>query len=171
MSVVNLEVSEEESEVEQRRERPVPRYKQVTVIGEGGEVISDCTTWARTTNGGGFVISYTAKMCEFLEKTRQGSFVRVFLYIAHHQNYGTNGVYGYRTSRLYLTKVLGLTRKTVYSALEYLIEKFLIVENRIDGSLEFMVNPAYVTIGGDKKAREREWNLRWQMYNKLHSEK
>ena len=72
---------------------------------------------------------------------------------------------------MYLRKVLNLDAKTVYSALEYLIEKFLVVENRIDGSLEFMVNPAYVTIGGDKKAREREWNNRWQMYNKLHAEK
>ena len=117
------------------------------------------------------MISYTAKMCEFLEKTRQGSFVRVFLYIAHHQNYGNDGVFGYRCSRSHLAKVLRLEPRTIYSALEYLIEKFLVVENRIDGLLEFMVNPAYVTIGGDKKAREREWNLRWEMYNKLHAEK
>ena len=171
MSVVNLEMPKEESASKQRRERPIPRYKQVTIIGDGGEVISDCMTWAHTANGGGFVISYTAKMCEFLEKTRQGSFVRVFLYIAHHQNYGKDGVFGFRTTRMYLRKVLNLDAKTIYSALEYLIENFLIVENRIDGSLEFMVNPAYVTIGADKKAREREWNIRWQMYNKLHAEK
>ena len=143
--------------------KPTPRYKQTIITSAEGEVISDVTTMARSKNGGGFVISYTAKMCEFLEKTRQGSTVRIFLYLAHHQNYGKDDVFGFRTSRAYLSKVLRLDAKTVYSALEYLLENFLIVENRIDGSLEFMVNPAYVTIGNDRKLREKVWNERWAM--------
>lgn len=149
-----------------KKKRPIPRYKQTIITDENGEVISENTTWARTANGGGFVISYTAKMCEFLEKTKQGSTVRLFLYLAHHQNYGKDGVFGFRTTRHYLGRTLGLTRKTIYSALEYLIENFLVVENRINGSLEFMVNPAYVTVGSDRKAREREWNQRWEWFFK-----
>ena len=152
-------------------ERPVPRYKQVITTDENGEVISDVSALVRKKNGSGFVLSYTAKMCEFLEKTSQGSIVRVFLYIAHHQNYGKDGVFGYRTTRQYLSKVLRLNPKTVYDALEYLLSEFLIVENRFDGVLEFMVNPAYVTVGADKKIRETEWSLRWQWYWKAHPDK
>lgn len=130
-----------------------------------GEVVRQFTTRQRK-NRGGFVISYTAKMAEFLETTPQGSTVRIFLYIAQKQDYGTNGVFGYRSTRAHLAKVLGLTRKTVYTALEYLKEKRLVNELRIDGSLEFMVNPAYITIGSDRKTRDREWNARWDYYFK-----
>lgn len=131
-----------------------------------GEIQSDRTFTPITKNGSGFVISYTAKMCDFIEKYSTGAVVRLFLYIAHHQNYGSDGVYGFRCSRSYLSKVLGLTPKTVYSALELLKDKFLVNELRINGSLEFMVNPDYVTIGSDRKDRKREWSDRWIMYNK-----
>ena len=131
-----------------------------------GEIQSDRTFTPVSKNGGGFVISYTAKMCEFLESYSTGAVVRLFLYIAHHQNYGSDGVYGFRCSREYLCKVLGLTRKTVWSALMLLKKNFLLNELRINGSLEFMVNPDYVTIGSDKRDRKREWSERWALYNK-----
>ena len=141
-----------------------PRYKKVIMIDKYGEVVSESTTMASRKNGSGFVISYTAKMCEFLESTTQGSYVRVFIYIAHHQNYGNDGVYGYRCTRIYLAKILGLTRMGLYKALEYLKDKLLINETRKDGQTEFMVNPAYVTIGTNKADRVREWNQRWAQY-------
>ena len=163
MAVVNLQDAPCAAASESSA-RPVPRYRQVITTDENGEVISDVSALVRKKNGSGFVLSYTAKMCEFLEKTTQGSIVRVFMYIAHHQNYGKDGVFGFRTTRQYLSKVLRLNPKTVYDALEYLISEFLIVENRFDGVLEFMVNPNYVTVGSDKKSRENEWSLRWQWY-------
>ena len=148
-----------------------PRYKKVIVFDKFGEVISEVTTSAKSKNGGGFVISYTAKMCEFLEKNSAGAVVRVFLYIAHHQNYGTDGVYGYRCSKTYLSKVLRLSRVSIHEALDYLKDKFLVVENRFDGQTEYMVNPAYITIGTNKAARVREWNSRWEMYWKHQTDK
>lgn len=107
------------------------------------------------------MLSYTEKMCEFLEKTNQGSVVRVFLYIAHHQNYGADGVFGYRCSHKFLQQALRLDRKTVYRALDQLKEDFLVNEIRVGGVSEFMVNPNYVTMGADKKMRMNEWNKRW----------
>lgn len=134
-----------------------------------GDVIVDSVRKNRSQNGGGFVISYTTKMCDFLLETRQGSTVRLFLYLAHNQQYGTDGrTYGYRCSHKYLQQVLQLDRKSVYNALSYLKEKFLVLESRVDGATEFMVNPNYVTIGTDKKARMRVWNQRWADYWKSH---
>lgn len=137
--------------------------KEVITYDELGQVVSHSEAPVRS-NGGGFVISYTAKMCEFLEKVSTGATVRVFLYLAHHQNYGVDGVYGFRCTRQHLTDKLALTRKTTYSALKFLIDNFLVNELKIGGTCEYMVNPDYVTIGSDKKTREREWSQRWEWY-------
>ena len=142
------------------------RYRQVTVTDKNGDIISDVTRRVSRQNGSGFVISYTEKMIDFLKKVSTSATVRVFLLLAHRQGYGDNGIYGYRCTRKYIGEVLGLTRKTVWSALDYLIDNFLVVENRFDGQTEFMVNPDYVTLGTNKQQRLREWSLRWQMYFK-----
>ena len=142
------------------------RYRQVTVTDKNGEIISEKVSRVARQNGSGFVISYTEKMIDFLKKVSTSATVRVFLLLAHRQGYGDNGIYGYRCSRKYIGESLHLTRKTVWSALDYLIDNFLVVENKFDGQTEFMVNPDYVTLGTNKQQRLREWSLRWQMYFK-----
>lgn len=137
-------------------------YVEVSRYDSNGELISAATFKARKQNGSGFVISYTEKMTEFIAKTDTPSVVRIFLYLAHNQQYGVNGVYGYRCTRKHLEQVMNITRKSVYSALTKLKEDFLVNETKIDGLSEFMVNPNYVTMGRDKQARIREWNLRWE---------
>lgn len=132
-------------------------YRQVIGYDEDGNVIFDCIRRPRYQNGGGFVISYTEKICEFLSKVSTGSIVRVFMFIAHHQSYGNDGHYGFRCSHKFLEQSLNLNRATVWDALNFLKSKNMVNVSRIDGSLEFMVNPSYITIGADKKAREREW--------------
>lgn len=146
-------------------------YKQVVAYDENGEIVYDMMKRPRHQNGGGFVISYTEKVCDFLQKFKTGSVVRLFLFLAHHQQYGSDGVqFGYRCSHAYLGQVLSLDRKSVYSALSTLKENFLVNEAKIEGFTEFMVNPQYVTIGTDKKARVREWNRRWeQHWKKVHA--
>lgn len=139
-------------------------YKRSIAYDQNGEVIYDVKRKPAWQNGGGFVISYTEKMCDFIAETGVGSTVRVFLYIAHHQNYGVDGVFGYRCTHKYLQQVLRLDRKSVYNALKYLKDKFLIHEGKFAGATEFMVNPAYVTIGTEKKKRVTEWNNRWASY-------
>lgn len=137
-------------------------YVEVARYDSNGELISSNTFTAKKQNGSGFVISYTEKMSEFIEKNDVPSVVRIFLYLAHNQQYGVNGVYGYRCTRKHLEQALNITRKSVYSALTKLKEDFLVNETKIDGLSEFMVNPNYVTMGRDKQARVREWNDRWQ---------
>lgn len=150
--------------------RAAPKRRLVKSVSitdaDTGEILKESSSAQVHQNGSGFVISYTEKMCEFLQKVAQGSVVRIFLYIAHHQNYGNDGIYGFRCTHRHLREALNLNRKTVYEALQYLFDNYLIVENRFCGSPEFMVNPDYVTIGTDKKARQREWSERWKMYFK-----
>ena len=137
-------------------------YVEVARYDSNGELISSNTFTAKKQNGSGFVISYTEKMSEFIEKNDVPSVVRIFLYLAHNQQYGVNGVYGYRCTRKHLEQALNITRKSVYSALQKLKSDFLVQETKIDGLSEFMVNPNYVTMGRDKQARVREWNARWE---------
>ena len=143
--------------------KPMVKYKQMIAYDENGEIVYDVTkSAAKCQNGGGFVLSYTEKMCEFLEKCSTGATVRVFLYIAHHQAFGSDGEqYGYRCTHKFLQQVLRLDRKSVYNALKSLKEEFLINETKVNGVPEFMVNPNYVTIGTDKKTRMAVWNKRW----------
>lgn len=148
-----------------------PEYKQVIKYDENGEIISDVTARVYGRNGAGFVISYTEKMCDFLLKVKTGSIVRVFLYIAHHQNYGTDGVFGYRCSHKYLQQIFGMDKSTLWGALNYLKDNFLINESKVDGCTEFMVNPMYVTIGTDRKTRMNEWNRRWAETLKVKGQK
>ena len=137
-------------------------YVEVSRYDSNGELISSNTFTAKKQNGSGFVISYTEKMSEFIEKTSVPSVVRIFLYIAHKQQYGVNGVYGYRCTRKHFEQALKIDRKSVYSALTSLKNDFLVNELKVDGLSEFMVNPNYVTMGRDKQDRVREWNRRWQ---------
>lgn len=144
---------------------------QTIKYDDKGDVIVDTVRKIKSQNGSGFVISYTAKMTDFIASTKQGSVVRLFLYLAHNQQYGSDGkTYGYRCSHKFLQQVLSLDRKSVYNALAYLKEKFLVLESRVDGSPEFMVNPNYVTIGTDKKARMRVWNERWAEFWKSQAQ-
>lgn len=138
-----------------------PAWVQVTRYNSAGEVLSEVTLADKKQNGSGFVISYTEEMSSFIETHSAGSVVRIFLYIAHHQQYGTNGVYGFRCSHKFLRQVLNLDKKTVYNAMQELKDNFLVHELRVDGVSEFMVNPNYITMGREKKDRMREWNARW----------
>ena len=135
-------------------------YKEVIGYDIDGGVVYDNVQRPRRQNGSGFVISYTEKVCDFLAKVPTGSIVRVFMYIAHHQGYGDDGMFGYRCSHKHLEQALRLDRTTVWDALKFLKDKSLVVENRINGCTEFMVNPEYITIGADKSARVREWTRR-----------
>lgn len=155
-----------------RVDKFAPVYRaEYSLIDSNGEIVREASYLKRPRNRKGFVLMYTAKMIEFLSKVRQGSVVRVFLYLAQKQGYGNDGVFGFRTSRKHLREFLGLDAKSVYSSLEYLKENFLVNEMMIDGSREYMVNPEYITIGSDRKAREREWSARWSFYWKHVNDK
>lgn len=139
-----------------------PVRMQTILTDRNGEIVADHTAPLKSSNGSGFVISYTEKMSDFIASTRAGSVVRVFVYLAHHQSYASDGeTFGFRCSHKYLQTVLGLDRSTLWDALKFLKDKFLVHVGKFNGQYEFMVNPNYVTIGRDKASRVVEWNRRW----------
>lgn len=163
-SAVPVPISREDVLSESANEDRHITYREITNYDNGGNVVSHCITRAAYRNGRGFVISYTSKMDEFIKETSTGAIVRVFLYLAHHQGYGNDGIFGFRCTRQHICDELKLTRRSVYGALDYLINKFMVNELKVAGVFEYMVNPDYVTIGSDKKLRIKEWSLRWEFY-------
>lgn len=141
------------------------RYQEVSVYDDNGELIYMTQRRVVPKNGSGFVLSYTSAMTDFIEKCSVGATVRVFVYLSHRQAYGNDGVFGLRTTRGSLAKTLSLSRKTIYSALEYLKSNRMVSEVRVDGCFEYMVNPDFVTIGTDRKGRQREWQRRMVFYD------
>lgn len=150
-----------------RSKKDLIAYKQTVAYDENGEMLYEVVSKAKSSNGGGFVISYTEKICELLTKIPTGSVLRLFFYIAHNQQYGVDKkTFGYRCSKKHLCEVLHMDRTVVWDALNTLRQNFLVLETKIEGQSEFMVNPNYVTIGKDKKERLREWSRRWEEYFK-----
>lgn len=158
--VIAFEKKEEKKEKKKSKDMGVS-YTQIMRYNSDGELVSECTFNQRTQNGSGFVLSYTEQMNDFVIKCDKLTVLRLFMYLSHNQQYGNNGVYGCRCTRKHLQQVLGVDRKSIYNALSELKSKFLVNEIRINGCLEFMVNPNYITVGKEKKDRMREWNLRW----------
>lgn len=150
------------------KERPPTKANCTEVIkyDDEGKAIKDIVYRPKSQNGSGFVISYTEKMIEFVKKYDSPNVVRMFMYFAHNQQYGDNGVYGFQCARKHLEDALNITRKTVYNTLQILRSDFLVLETKVNGLSEFMVNPNYITIGKNKDARIREWNRRWEEFFK-----
>lgn len=150
-------------------EEDSPRVVSKQTIGydANGEIVFEMTRKPFRANGSGFVVSYTDKICELLSKVRTGSVIRVFFFIAHHQQYGSDGKqFGYRCSHKHIEESLDLDKSVVWDALKYLRDNFLVLESKVEGFSEFMVNPNYITIGSNKKERLREWSRRWEVYFK-----
>lgn len=149
------------SSLDEESERPKVYERVFMECDKNGEIIRSYSSRSRSQNGSGFVLSYTEKISELILKVEQASILRVFFYIAHHQHHELGG---YRCSRKHLAETLNLNAKTVYDALKWLQDHFIVNESRVDGQLEFMVNPAYVTVGADKKKRLALWNSRWESH-------
>lgn len=141
--------------------RPKVYARAVISYDDAGNEISHSVSRVQSQNGSGFVLSYSDKICDLIAKVTQPTILRVFFYIAHNQHHELGG---FRVSRKHISDALNIDAKSVYSALRWLQENYLVLETRVDGQLEFMVNPNYVTVGANKKARLSLWNARWKDY-------
>lgn len=132
--------------------------KQTSIYDEGtGELVREVVTRG-SPNGRGWVIVYTENVQELLLKCNSASTLKVFMYLAVNQQFEERG---FITTKAAVQEKLGITKKTCIEAFNWLKENMIVNEYRVNGCTEFMVNPRYVTVGRDKKAREKEWVRRW----------
>lgn len=132
--------------------------KQTSVYDEStGELIREVLTRG-SPNGKGWVIVYTENTQELLLKCNSAATLKVFMFLAMNQQFEERG---FVTTKKYVQEKLGIDKKTCICAFNWLKENMVINEYRNNGVTEFMVNPRYVTVGRDKKAREKEWVKRW----------
>lgn len=132
--------------------------KQTSIYDdETGELIREVTSKG-SPNGRGWVMMYTDNVQELLLKCNSAATLKVFMLLAVNQKFEERG---YITTKQAVQEKLGITKKTCIEAFNWLKENMVINEIRVNGCTEFMVNPRYVTVGRDKKAREKEWVKRW----------
>lgn len=132
--------------------------KQVTVFDEDtGEVRAELVTRG-SPNGKGWCIMYTDKINDLVLKCKSAATLRVFMLLAANQQFEERG---YISTKKAIQEKLGIDKSTCLEAFKWLKENFVVNECKVNGYTEFMVNPAYVTIGRDKKKREKEWLRRW----------
>lgn len=132
--------------------------KQTAIYDEGtGELVREVVTRG-SPNGKGWVIVYTENVQELLLKCNSAATLKIFMYLAVNQQFEERG---FITTKTAVQEKLGITKKTCIEAFNWLKENMIINEYRVNGCTEFMVNPRYVTVGRDKKAREKEWVRRW----------
>ena len=132
--------------------------KQTSIYDdETGELIREVTSKG-SPNGKGWVMMYTSNVQELLLKCNSAATLKVFMLLAVNQQFEERG---YITTKQAVQEKLGITKKTCIEAFNWLKENMVINETRVNGCTEFMVNPRYVTVGRDKKAREKEWVKRW----------
>lgn len=133
---------------------------------ETGELLHSREMYG-TNNGTGWVVNYRSASYELALKCSSACTFKVFhLLVSMQENYEDKGVI---CSRKWLQNTLGISRKSVYNSLSWLIQNhFLITANRA-GCTEFFFNPSKVTIGRDKERRMRRWRELCREFNEAQS--
>lgn len=104
-------------------------------------------------------MTFNLDKCNFLLKNPpQAATLRVFFWLALNTNEQTGFV---RTTKKYLAKIINLDAKSLYRALKWLQDNYIVHQRRCHGFFEFMISPYYVEWGDDKDLRLKEWNRRW----------
>lgn len=136
-----------------------PNFTEVITYDEQGDMVSR-KMFKGSRNGKGWCMMYTDKVNELILKCPSGATLKVFMLLAMGQQFDERG---YITTKTAVQEKLGITKPTCLAAFKWLKENFIINEYKNDGGYtEYMVNPEYVSIGKDKKKRQREWIRRWQ---------
>lgn len=133
-------------------------YKQTIIYdGDSGEVFSDSVRTG-SSNGKGWSIMYNDKITELITKCTSAATLRVFMLLAAGQQFEERGMV---TTKKAVQEYLKIDKSTCLEAFKWLKDNMVINECKINGCTEFMVNPLYVTVGRDKRKRQKEWVRRF----------
>lgn len=128
----------------------VTHVKQVNK--ETGEIIKDIQVSGTPLGSEWYAMYRTAMNQLLLDKKAPNSVVRVFCLLCNMQTYD-NAVL---CSRKYIKDMLGMSRKTVYTCLTYLIEHSFIMETTVNGNTAFIINPEASSCGKASIASRRK---------------
>ena len=108
------------------------------------------------------------KCNNLLKNTPQAASLRVFFWLALNLHPQTGFV---RISKKLLAQFLNLDAKSLYRALKWLQDNYIVHATRHKGFFEFMISPYFVEWDEDNQARLAEWNHRWAEQWKRHHKK
>lgn len=133
------------------------RIRQITISDKDtGEILSESVSVGNP-NGRGFVLMYTEKVQSLILKCPSAATLKVFMLLSMGQQFEERGMV---TTKKAVQEKLQITKPTCLEAFKWLRENGIVLESKIDGHTEFMINPDYVTVGRDKKKRMKEWERR-----------
>lgn len=136
-----------------------PNFTEIIKYDDQGDMVSR-KMFKGSRNGKGWCMMYTDKVTDLILACPSGATVKVFMLLAMGQQFDERGMI---TTKKAIQDKLSIDKSTCLAAFKWLKENFIINEYKNDGGYtEFMVNPEYVSIGKDKKKRQKEWIRRWQ---------
>lgn len=115
------------------------------------------------------VLKFNVEKCnQLLKNPPAPTTLRVFFWLALNQHDQTGFV---RTTKKYLAQMLGIDAKTLYDAMQWLQDSYIVHQLRCKGYFEFMISPYYVEWGNDRDLRLKEWNRRWAEHRNRRNRK
>lgn len=128
--------------------------KTEVLNSDTGEVVSEKISYG-INNGSGWCIQHRKASEELALKCDSAITFRVYhLLVSMQENYGVSGVV---CTKKFIQDKLGVSRKSVYTALEWLSDHDFLVEAQSGGCTEFFFNPSKLTIGRDKDSRVKHY--------------
>lgn len=127
---------------------------KTTVINEEtGEIIRE--TFNRgSQNGDGWVLIYREAYRNLLLKVTNPSILRVFGLLITKQEFER----GIHATKKAIAEELNISYDSVMVAFKWLKENNYIKEHKVDGVIEFLLNPDVTTCGKNKKKKLELWN-------------
>lgn len=86
-----------------------------------------------------------------LVKNASPTALRVFLYLSDRQSFDD----GLKVSKKYVAEELGLSRTVVWQGFNWLKENNYIKERKVDGLIEFLLNPDVTSCNNNRKRNEK----------------
>lgn len=101
------------------------------------------------------------RLIPIIKDAPNGSELKIFYFIAHNQP--SEGIRGYRTTKIQLAVDLNLKMPTIFKAIKWLKDNLLIQEIKQVEDSDFMANPYLVMNNSDRDERINEWKRRCRL--------
>lgn len=116
--------------------------KQFTLFDDEGTIIKS-TTYSDEGLNTGWIVMYKKNIIEILNKCKELTKLKVFMFLASQQTYDSIVV----ANMAYISKQLKISYKSTWLAIKWLEENQIVVRIVKNGVHGFLINPKYTTCG------------------------